>query len=102
MAVGGIHCLDKADANTARTKRADNQVVWSPMAQLLVCNARAVQSGTWHLQLCVASYKRPPTGKPDAGNPLVRFGGRGGAQPSIPTPIPERIPNVRGSHRLPS
>ena len=32
-----------------------------------------------------ASAKRPPTGKPDAGNPPVRFGGRGGAPaPSLP------------------
>ena len=30
----------------------------------------------------------PPTGEPDAGDPLVRFGGRGGAsQCTIPTPI---------------
>jgi hypothetical protein len=27
------------------------------------------------------------TGEPDAGNPPVRFGGRGGVQTSIPTPI---------------
>src|SRR5881227_1085497 len=26
MAMGGIHCLDGADASTARTKRADNQI----------------------------------------------------------------------------
>ena len=31
----------------------------------------------------------PPTGKPDAGNPPVRFGGRGGATSAIPTPIPQ-------------
>ena len=31
---------------------------------------------------------RPPTGEPDAGDPHVRFGGRGGAnQCAIPTPI---------------
>src|SRR5688572_15933433 len=29
----------------------------------------------------------PLTGEPDAGNPPVRFGGRGGAKPTIPTPI---------------
>jgi hypothetical protein len=38
-------------------------------------------------KLCIASHQRPPTGKPDAGNPPVRFGGRGGVQTSIPTPI---------------
>src|SRR5213593_1222271 len=32
---------------------------------------------------------RPPTGEPDAGDPPVRFGGRGGRnQSSLPTPIP--------------
>jgi hypothetical protein len=31
---------------------------------------------------------KPPTGEPDAGDPHVRFGGRGGAnQCAIPTPI---------------
>ena len=29
----------------------------------------------------------PLPGEPDAGNPPVRFGGRGGAKPAIPTPI---------------
>ena len=28
-----------------------------------------------------------PTGKPDAGNPPVRFGGRGDVKSVIPTPI---------------
>ena len=32
---------------------------------------------------------KPPTGEPDAGNPHVRFGGRGGRCPTTaPTPIP--------------
>jgi hypothetical protein len=34
------------------------------------------------------STEHPLTGKPDAGNPPVRFGGRGGANLAIPTPIP--------------
>jgi hypothetical protein len=34
---------------------------------------------------------KPPTGEPDAGNPPVRFGGRGGAtQCLVPTPIVPR------------
>jgi hypothetical protein len=33
------------------------------------------------------SRENPPTGKPDAGDPPVRFGGRGGAHHAIPTPI---------------
>ena len=31
---------------------------------------------------------RPPTGEPDAGDPPVRFGGRGEVQTLVPTPIP--------------
>jgi hypothetical protein len=31
------------------------------------------------------------TGEPDAGNPPVGFGGRGGAHPAIPTPIPPAV-----------
>src|SRR5436305_13441098 len=57
------------------------------VAQPLVCQARAVQSGTRRLRICLASIPRPLTGEPDAGNPPVRFGGRGGVQTSIPTPI---------------
>jgi len=35
----------------------------------------------------VSLAETPLTGEPDAGEPLVRFGGRGGANPAIPTPI---------------
>ena len=31
---------------------------------------------------------KPLTGKPDAGKPPVRFGGRGGQETALPTPIP--------------
>jgi|GEM_PF-2618803 len=37
--------------------------------------------------LKVSLTETPLTGEPDAGEPLVRFGGRGGANPAIPTPI---------------
>ena len=37
------------------------------------------------------STEHPLTGKPDAGDPPVRFGGRGGAHHAIPTPIIMRI-----------
>ena len=38
------------------------------------------------------STEHPPTGKPDAGEPPVRFGGRGGAAMSaLPTPIPFQL-----------
>ena len=36
------------------------------------------------------SITNPLTGEPDAGDPPVRFGGRGGANPAIPTPIPSK------------
>jgi hypothetical protein len=35
----------------------------------------------------VSLTETPLTGEPDAGNPPVRFGGRGGANPAIPTSI---------------
>ena len=35
----------------------------------------------------VSLAETPLTGEPDAGEPPVRFGGRGGANPAIPTPI---------------
>src|SRR5215469_9883589 len=37
----------------------------------------------------------PPTGKPEAGNPPVRFGGRGDGQPLLPIPIYKKV--VRAS-----
>jgi hypothetical protein len=40
--------------------------------------------------LMVSLAEKPLTGEPDAGNPPVRFGGRGGANPAIPTPIIHR------------
>jgi hypothetical protein len=40
----------------------------------------------------VSLTETPLTGEPDAGNPPVRFGGRGGANPVIPTSIkPQRL-----------
>ena len=36
--------------------------------------------------LTVSLAETPLTGEPYAGNPPVRFGGRGGANPAIPTP----------------
>jgi len=38
----------------------------------------------------VGLTETPLTGEPDAGNPPVRFGGRGGANPAIPTSIWQR------------
>jgi len=36
----------------------------------------------------VSLAEKPLTGEPDAGNPPVRFGGRGDVPTAIPTPIP--------------
>src|SRR5207244_13296430 len=36
----------------------------------------------------VSLAETPLTGKPDAGNPPVRFGGRGSSKAALPTPIP--------------
>ena len=45
---------------------------------------------------------KPPTGEPDAGEPHVRFGGRGGAsQCAIPTPIVARGASAPGTGRMP-
>jgi hypothetical protein len=58
--------------------------------------AKQTLSGTWAFQSCggpsgntpVLIEVKPPTGDPDAGNPPVRFGGRGDAnQCIVPTPI---------------
>src|SRR5438270_4156672 len=39
----------------------------------------------------VSLAETPLTGKPDAGNPPVRFGGRGSANAALPTPIVREI-----------
>src|SRR5437870_13281045 len=41
------------------------------------------------LALMVSLAETPLTGKPDAGNPPVRFGGRGSGNAALPTPIPQ-------------
>ena len=54
--------------------------------------AQPLLSGSWAFQPCrspqsftpVLIEVRPPTGEPDAGNPPVRFGGRGGDEPFLP------------------
>jgi len=55
--------------------------------------------------LTVSLIETPLTGEPYAGNPPVRFGGRGGANPAIPTPIDannlgmvrqEKVPDAEG------
>ena len=45
--------------------------------------------------LAVLFEVRPPTGEPDAGNPPVRFGGRGGPRSPYPYHFQSRVPQVR-------
>src|SRR5206468_9143485 len=59
------------------------------VAQCLLCRARASQLAR---RLCPRSpvllRVKPSTGEPDAGDPHVRFGGRGDRNQSVlPTPI---------------
>ncbi len=58
--------------------------------------AKQILSETWAFQSCgdpsniapVLIEVKPPIGEPDAGNPQVRFGGRGDTnQCIVPTPI---------------
>src|ERR1035441_5304204 len=55
--------------------------------------AQAVRPG-WDSQASATSgsahFARPATGKPDARNGPVRFGGRGEVQTLVPTPIPKQ------------
>jgi len=57
-------------------------------------NAYFVELGLFSLATArvqaVNSRREPLTGKPYAGKPPVRFGGRGGVQPPVPTPIERR------------
>ena len=43
---------------------------------------------------------RPPTGEPDAGDPPVRFGGRGEVQTLVPTPIRKAVEGYRSPRRF--
>ena len=63
--------------------------VWSStMAKRLLCQDGPVHAETSPLAGQPIREDGPLTGKPDAGDPPVRFGGRGGrVQPAFPTPI---------------
>lgn len=63
------------------------------MAELVLCRPRAVLTADSPSSgLSIRASGEPLTGEPDAGNPPVRFGGRGGRdQPAFPTPIPCRL-----------
>src|SRR6266496_1491846 len=58
------------------------------LEEFLLCELRANLLGLSPRQRKPTSKMRPPTGEPDAGNPPVRFGGRG--EVSIPRSYPYR------------
>src|ERR1700719_987993 len=59
-----------------------------PLAQPMVCPAwAAVLGGGTRLDADNRKTTNPLTGEPDAGDPPVRFGGRGEVKSLIPTPI---------------
>src|SRR5687768_13839538 len=67
------------------------------MAQCLLREGRAVRASHGLAIRETASMKKPPTGEPYAGEPPVRFGGRGGHKP-FPTPIMRRFSDVESRH----
>src|ERR1700738_5008765 len=78
--------------STAEAKRPCSRCGQCSLAQCILCCARAVlfvgrPCATWS----ILSQGEPPTGEPDAGEPPVRFGGRG----SIVSPYPYYISRLR-------
>ena len=60
------------------------------MATGLLCQAGVVLlSRGPRFGLSILSEVKPPTGEPDAGNPPVRFGGRGDRTTVSPYPYPQ-------------
>ena len=85
----GFACVCGAFFANVRTQGAGTGAGSSSLAECLLCRARVVQSES---RPCtgrsILSEVKPSTGEPDAGNPPVRFGGRGDRTQSVfPTPI---------------
>ncbi len=75
-------------AETAETPGSGPRQRSSALAERIVCPSRALRTGSGPLLGMSIREDGPLTGKPDAGNLLVRLGGRGGRnQPAFPTPI---------------
>src|ERR1035438_525565 len=72
----------------------------------MVCPPRAAVLGSrTRVDAYNRSITKPLTGEPDAGDPPVRFGGRGKVQSLVPTPIgatgaPPSMAGPRGSVRV--
>src|SRR5437868_11336755 len=78
--------FDPAQAPRRHRPRARTRS--SPLGQPLLYTARALEPGSAPSQRFCQSprWSNVLTGEPDAGDPHVRFGGRGGRYPA-PTPI---------------
>src|SRR5216684_6291013 len=57
------------------------------MAQRLLRNTRTVHLLHSHRTTKTPPMRKPATGEPYAGEPHVRFGGRGGYKPSLPLSV---------------
>ena len=90
--VASAHGLSKAESSSRRVdfnaRREPSQEEW------METDDRCLQGATWVDLLSLnlgasapTSKVRPSTGEPDAGNPPVRFGGRGEVLSLVPTPI---------------
>src|SRR5436309_13700945 len=69
--------------------RESSQEKWMEAEGLCLLHAAWVDLLSLSQSKACRSINRPPTGKPDAGKPPVRFGGRGGLR-AIPTPSAPR------------
>jgi len=74
-------------AQTPPSERMGADARAQALAQCLLRRTRAVLDGHSPRPSEPTSMEKSLTGEPDAGNPPVRFGGRGGAKNAIPTPI---------------
>src|SRR5688572_30527567 len=89
-------------AQTAETQRPGARQRPSTLAQSLLCRARAVVSGNGSsLGLSILAKVKPPTGEPYAGDPPVRFGGRGSRTLSLPLSFSSVVVPPRRHERRP-
>src|SRR5215472_7562239 len=94
------HALAQHPPSTSRTGRTRARPGPSALAQCFLCSAWAVLLGYGpYSGTSILLKVRPPTGEPDAGDPPVRFGGRGNRDHSVP-PTPIYKPYLIFSHLL--
>ena len=84
------HAIAEHPAKTPQTERARCRLGSFTLDERLLCRTGTVFLATSpRLGLPILDEVKPPTGEPDAGDPHVRFGGRGGK--ALPTPIPAHV-----------